>query len=217
MAQSTYLQIINKVKVLLREDEATSSTEDAYTKLISRYVDTALDRVEKAWEWSQLNTVSQATYSTAFSYVTTSVPHDGTLYWVYDYTNRNFLEPRDEKWYYDQIADGVDTGNPQYYITPPFTTADTSSLYLLYPKPTASITIQYCYYAPTVISSDSDTVVLDDEPIVWYAYMLALKERGEDGGFTVADAYAQYKEALADNISRDMQYHPEERKTWHTV
>ena len=49
----TYLDAINRVLRRLREDEVSSVTSTAYSKLIGDYVNDAVRLVEDAWDWSK--------------------------------------------------------------------------------------------------------------------------------------------------------------------
>ena len=58
--------------------------------------------------------------------------------------------------------------------------------------------------------SISDIFLIPTRPIELLAYALAVEERGEDGAFNPATAYALGQTALTDSISLDAGKHPEE-------
>ena len=68
----TFLQLVNKVLVRLREDTVSSVDENSYSQLIGEFVNDAVKEVEAAWKWSALReTLSATTQDGVFSYVLT--------------------------------------------------------------------------------------------------------------------------------------------------
>ena len=49
----TYLQLVNKVLVRLREDQVTSVASNDYSLLVGEFVAQAASEVEDAWNWAQ--------------------------------------------------------------------------------------------------------------------------------------------------------------------
>ena len=74
----TYLQLVNKVLVRLRENEVSTVGENSYSKLIGEYVNDAKRTVENAWDWTGLrNTLTVDTQANVFNYVLTGA--DNTI------------------------------------------------------------------------------------------------------------------------------------------
>lgn len=216
MARSTYLQVINKVKTLLREDSATSSTEDDYTTLIAQFVDQSLEIVQGAWDWSFLWLVGSEAATTSLVELDdlALLPTD-TIKWVYNSTDKTTMQPAPYAWIYEQIINApTATGSPLYYAAEVLPSSNGYKQLMIYPTPSTSTTIIYQAYKPQLISSDSTYLYVDDAPVVWMALSLALKERGEDGGLSMGDVMAYYKESLATAITRDSANVPAEYLTW---
>ena len=57
----TYLELVNKVLIRLREDEVGSVNQTAYSKLVGEFVNDAARLVEDAWDWSALRTTLTVT------------------------------------------------------------------------------------------------------------------------------------------------------------
>ena len=74
----TYLQLVNKVLVRLRENEVSTVSENNYSKLIGEYVNDAKRDVQNAWDWTGLrNTLTVDTQANVFNYVLTDA--DNTI------------------------------------------------------------------------------------------------------------------------------------------
>ena len=54
MALPNYLDLTNEVLVRLREPEASSVSDNAYVKLIARYINDSKRQVEDAYNWNAL-------------------------------------------------------------------------------------------------------------------------------------------------------------------
>lgn len=74
MANKTYLELVNETLVRLREPEVTAVTDNAYSKLIGRFVNDAKRQVEDAYTWNALaETLTVTTSANLFNYVLTSI------------------------------------------------------------------------------------------------------------------------------------------------
>jgi len=72
MALPNYLELTNEVLIRLREPEASSVSDNAYVKLIARYINDAKTQVENAYNWNCLsNTLTATTQPSIFSYALT--------------------------------------------------------------------------------------------------------------------------------------------------
>ncbi len=54
MASTTYLQIVNKVLVRLREDTVATVVENSYSTLIGALVNRVKTEMEDTWRWHAL-------------------------------------------------------------------------------------------------------------------------------------------------------------------
>jgi hypothetical protein len=72
MATKNYLELTNEVLIRLREPEASSVSDNAYVKLIAKYVNDSKRQVEDAYNWNALSeTLSAVTGADVFNYVLT--------------------------------------------------------------------------------------------------------------------------------------------------
>ena len=85
MANKTYLELVNDVLIRLRENEVTSVSDTAYSKLIGKFVNDAKRQVEDAYNWNALSeTVTVGTSANLFNYVLTDT---GIRFRVFDVIN----------------------------------------------------------------------------------------------------------------------------------
>lgn len=218
MARSTYLEVINKVKVLLREDAATTSTDDEYTTMLAQFVDHALEVVQGSWDWSFLWLSGTETTSTSITELDDlGITPTCTIKWIYNSTDKVEMI----QWPYSRIIqetlNGASSSTPMYYATDIVAASSGYKNIYIYPTPTTSTLIYYQAYVPQVISSDSTYLAVDDAPVVWLAYAMALEERGEDGGATYQRAMVMHQETLGTAISRDSVSQPAGYNDWQVI
>ena len=202
---TTFLQAVNDVLVRLREDEVTSVTETAYSKLIGKLVNDAKRSVEDAHTWNALgNTLTASTTADIFNYVLEGSGQRFKVLNVFADDVDAFLTQRDSNWMtMNLLANSVQKGRPQYFN---FNGVDTNgdTQVDLFPVPDGVYTIRFNIYMPQApLSSDSTVIQVPSEPVILGAYARAIAERGEDTGLSSADAYALYRSSLADAIALD--------------
>ena len=65
-----YIQLVNDVLIRLREPEASSVSDNAYVKLIAKFVNDSKRVVEDSYNWNALSdTLSATTTADVFNYV----------------------------------------------------------------------------------------------------------------------------------------------------
>jgi len=214
-----YLELVNDVLVRLRESEVTAVTDTPYSKLISKYVNDAKRIVEDSYEWAGLTVTKTATTSnTQFNYVLTDA---GQRFKVIDVINSEdniFLQYVTtsvmNNWFLN--ADSTQTGSPTHYnFNGVNDNGDTQVD--LYPIPDGVYNIFFNLYVPQdPLALNSDKLIVPSEPVVKYAYAMAVAERGEDGGLSAQEATALADQSLADHIAIAQSRRPEEY-LWHSV
>jgi hypothetical protein len=199
----TYLELVNDVLVRLREDEVTAFTDTRYSKLIGKFVNDAKRYVEDAYQWNTLTeTLTVTTTPTLFNYVMTG---SGQRFRVIDVIHSEddmFLEYRPfhqmNSWFLNQSAQD---GSPMYYN---FNGVDDNgdTQVDLYPIPDKEYNIFFNIYKPQDTFTTNNAILkVPSEPVIKYAYAMALAERGEDGGLASSEARAEADKSLADHIS----------------
>lgn len=217
MASSTYLQLVNDVLIRLRENEVSSVSDNAYSKLIGKFINDAKRQCEDAYNWNALSTTLTAdTTATLFNYVLTGSGQRFRLIDVVDDTSNAVLELQTtsqmNKLFLLQTAQ---TGAPQYYnFNGVNSNGDTQVD--LYPIPDGVYNLRFNIIKPQLpLSANSDTILIPSEPVIFNALSRAMGERGEDGGIASNEAFAMYKQSLSDAIALESGRYLEESE-WTT-
>lgn len=214
----TYLQLINKVLVRLRERKVVTPTESEYSELIGQIVNEAKNEVEMAWDWSGLRqTLFINTQVGIYSYELNTTRNQ---FKIIDIINN------DSNWVVHNIPThdmnklfllrddtGVTTGSP-YYFNTNGRSADGDLLVDLYPIPDRpeQIVVNGVIRNQELVEAD-DVIVIPHEPVYYLALSLAMDERGEDNGSAVSYARQRYEESLRNYVALDSALHPDE-VTW---
>ena len=218
----TYLDLVNKVLLRLREPEVTtvqgSGTSNRYARLIGEFVNEAKSQVEAAWDWSALrSTLTATTSSGVFNYEIQGSRNNFKVLDVLNDTSEFVMQYKDAAWFNQQfLLTTPETGSPYYYNFNGVS-ADGDTQVDIYPIPDGVYTLRFnITLRNLVLSDDADEVVIPTRPIILFATAMAIEERGEDGGQQSINAYAAAQSALSDEISLDAARHPED-VIWYTV
>ena len=208
----TYLQLVNKVLVRLREKTVTSVDANVYSALIGQFVNDAKQLVEDAWDWSALRTTLTVTTSAnVFNYNLTGSGNRATILDVVNDTTNFFLTYKDAHWFNKiYLTTDYPVGSPYYYT---FNGIDDNgdTAVDIYPKPDGVYSLRFNVVLRTPeLEADTDVVSIPTNPIVHLALAMALREKGETGGQSAAEAYNYGQIALSDAIALDAAKHPEE-------
>lgn len=198
-----YLELVNNVLVRLREDEVTAPTDTTYSKLISVFVNDAKRFVEDSFQWNVLTeTLTVTTSDDLFNYVLTG---SGKRFRVMDVVHSSgdyFLTPKTSSQMNQLLLNGTpQKGQASYYN---FNGVDVNgdTQVDIYPIPDGIQTIFFNLYKPQPALTDASTTLLvPTEPVLKYAYAMAVAERGEDGGLSSQEATALADMSLSDHIA----------------
>lgn len=215
----TYLQIVNNVLKRLRERTVSTVDENSYSELIGILVNDAKREVEDAWNWSALRaTLTATTTADTFNYELNGSGQRSTFLNVRNDSDNEFLEYKPAYWMDEAFLknDSPETGKPLYYGFNGIST-DGDTQVDIYPVPDKAYTLRFdMVLRPADLSEDSESTEMPAYVIQSLAYAKAVEERGEDGGQSVASAYAVANRMLSDAIALDAGKHPEET-LWYTV
>jgi hypothetical protein len=204
----TYLQLVNKVLVRLRENEVSTVGENSYSKLIGEYVNDAKRSVENAWDWTGLrNTLTVDTQANVFNYVLTDADNTIKILDATNDTQNCFLQYKASKWFDNAFLDfsSVPKGTTQFYSINGINGVD------LYPIPDAEYTLRFNVVLRTTdFTNDTDQLNVPYNPVIRLATALAARERGETGGTSAAELFALADASISDAIAMDAALHPEE-------
>jgi hypothetical protein len=214
----TYLELVNDVLIRLRESEVTAVTDTPYSKLIGKFVNDAKRLVEDSYQWNALSeTLTVTTANDLFNYVMTG---SGQRFRVIDVINSEgdlFLEyvpfHTMNNWFLNQSPQ---KGTPMYYN---FNGVDDNgdTQVDVYPVPDGAHNIFFNIYKPQdSLSAAGDILKVPSEPVIKYAYAMAVAERGEDAGLSAQEATALADISLADHISIENGRYRDEY-VWHVA
>lgn len=218
MANPTYLELVNETLIRLREAEVTAVTDNAYSKLISKYINDAKRQVEDSYNWNALSeTLTVVTSATLFNYVLTGI---GQRFRVLDVINQE-----DNRFLFNETTGKMNdlflnytpvvTGPPDRYN---FNGVDGNgdTQVDLYPIPDGVYNIFFNVIKPQApLTLNANQLKIPAEPVIFLAYSKALLERGEDSGINSTEAYQLYLQSLSDHIAAEANRYPDEI-TWTT-
>jgi len=206
----TYLEIVNKVLLRLRENQVETVDENSYSALVGELVNVTKREIEDSWNWSCLRTTLAATTTAAlFNYVLVGA---GTRFRVLDVVNDTtniFLKNRPSAWFEQQLLMAtVQTGSPAYYN---FNGVDQygDTQVDVFPVPDAGYDLYFNIVMPQDdFTTDTEEVKIPYTLLIEGTLSRALSERGEDGSYQ--DQEARYRNMLADLIAIEAGSRPEE-------
>jgi hypothetical protein len=213
MANKTYLELVNETLVRLREPEVTAVTDNAYSKLIGRFINDAKRQVEDSYTWNALSeTLTVSTSANLFNYVLTGI---GQRFKVIDVINSQsdwFLNYETTRKMDELFLNSgtVLVGAPDRYN---FNGVDNNgdTQVDLYPIPDGVYDIYFNVIKPQAeFTAASTQIKVPSEPVIFLAYAKALNERGEDNGLNSVEAYELYRQSLSDHIAAEANRYPEE-------
>lgn len=209
----TYLQLVNKVMLRLREAEVTSSAETDYSKLVGEFVTEAISEVEDARDWNALRTtIIVSTAAGVVSYGLTGAGESYTIRNVFQDTNDYEIHKAPTaKWMTQNLlTTPLTTDQPQYYDVNGVDASNDPQVDL-WPVPDAVYGVNFNMKIKTGDSpADATEILVPSLPIILRAYMHALDERGDDAGDSLAAIGIRYQRALDDAATYDAALNPDE-------
>jgi hypothetical protein len=218
MASKNYLELTNEVLIRLREPEASSVSDNAYVKLISKYINDSKRQVEDAYNWNSLSeTLSAVTSADIFNYVLEGTGQRFRVIDVLNDTSNFIMKNASTRWMDEQfLLTSPQKGAPMYFN---FNGTDTDgdTQVDLFPIPNGVYNIRFNVIRPQVeLVANADKLLVPHEPVILGALARAQAERGEDGGVQSAETYALFKQSLADAISLESARYVEE-ECWYSA
>jgi hypothetical protein len=212
-----YISLVNDVLIRLREPEASSVSDNAYVKLIARYVNDSKRVVEDSYNWNALSdTLSATTTADVFNYVLVGSGQRFRVIDVINDTQNAFVELASTKWMDQQfLMTTPQKGSPAYYNFNG-TNSNGDTQVDLYPIPNGAYNLRFNIIKPQVpLAVNADTLLVPEEPVILGALARAQAERGEDGGVQAGETYQLMKQSLADAIALESgRYLEEQQWVW---
>jgi len=209
-----YIQLVNDVLIRLREPEASSVSDNAYVKLIAKFVNDSKRVVEDSYNWNALSdTLSATTTADVFNYVLVGSGQRFRVIDVINDTQNAFVELASTKWMDQQfLMTTPQKGSPAYYNFNG-TNSNGDTQVDLYPIPNGAYNLRFNIIKPQVpLAVNADTLLVPEEPVILGALARAQAERGEDGGVQAGETYQLMKQSLADAIALESGRYLEEQE-----
>jgi len=209
-----YIQLVNDVLIRLREPEASSVSDNAYVKLIARFVNDSKRVVEDSYNWNALSdTLSATTTADVFNYVLVGSGQRFRIIDVINDTQNTFVEVASTKWMDQQfLMTTPQKGSPAYYNFNG-TNSNGDTQVDLYPIPNGAYNLRFNIIKPQVpLAVNADVLLVPEEPVILGALARAQAERGEDGGVQAGETYQLMKQSLADAIALESGRYLEEQE-----
>lgn len=212
---ATWLSLVNELQKRLRESQSASVTSTTYSTLLGSFVNQAKREVEDAWDWHALRTVLSFTTSNGTATYSVTGATERSRFFspsreIYDDTNDTILTPAPD-WFIDQLTyiGTAQTGPSNYYRMRGISSGLLQMT--LYPTPSGTYTMRVPMLVPQDdLAAGATVLTIPSAPVLERAYTLALRERGEDGGTSFAEAQAAATYALNQAIQRDREFSPDE-------
>jgi hypothetical protein len=218
MASKNFLELTNDVLIRLREPEASSVSDNAYVKLIARYVNDSKRQVEDAYNWNALSeTLSAVTGTDVFNYVLEGTGQRFRVIDVLNDTSNFVMRNATTLWMNQQFLIANPAKGSPYYYNFNGTNSNGDTQVDVFPIPDGVYNLRFNVIRPQVeLVLNSDQLLVPHEPVVLGALARAQAERGEDGGVQSAESYALFKQSLADAISLESARYFEE-EAWYPI
>lgn len=215
---ATYLDLINKVLVRLRESEAITPNDNEYTQLVGFMVNDAKNIVESAWDWAALRTTKTVSATVGDnSYSLTGVNTNYKFLDAYNVTSQSRMKLiTQSEMVTKTVLNTAATGTPSEFS---LGTIDSNGdqLITVYPTPDGSYTLQFdMVVREPALDAALDTTNLPLQPLVLYAWAMATRERGETGGMSAQEIFGLADKALGDAVSLEASRYQAEL-TWRAV
>lgn len=213
MALPTYLEIVNEVLTRLREPTVTTVSSNTLSALVGVWVNDTKRQVNDAYNWDALNTYIDIT-TVVDQWTGYSITGAGLRFRINDVINTSRFwpmipidKPSIDRYIY---MTNVPVHNPPVNYNLGGVDSNGDMMVSFWPIPNAVDNIKFSLVVPEEdFVNDTDTTKMPKEPIVLGALARAMVERGEDGGMSASEAFAVYKQSLADFIATEAARSPE--------
>tara|TARA_R110002074_G_scaffold76446_1_gene173975 strand:- start:414 stop:1061 length:648 start_codon:yes stop_codon:yes gene_type:complete len=214
----TYLQLVNKVLIRLREEEVSTVGENSYSALVGEFVNDAQRTVEDAWDWSALRTtLTVNTIAGVFNYTLTGSQDRIKVLDVVNDTDNFFMTYKSSHDFNNLFLNSdVPQSVPRWFSWNGVDGAGDSAVDI-YPIPNGVFDLRFNVVLRSgELTADADVVPVSNMAIIQLATAFAARERGETGGTSAQELFSIADNTLSDAIALDAARHGEEN-IWYYV
>ena len=206
----TYLQIVNKVLIRLRERTVSSVSQTTYSTMVGEFVNDAKRDVENAWDWGALRDIVTVTTADGTStYALTGFGQEGKILSAWNDTSNRNMYSRSQAWF-DRKNYGGETvsGSPYLYTFRGEDSSDDAQLEL-WPVPDGVYSLKLnCKVPQAELSDDADVLTIPWRPVVLQAVAMLAEEKGETDGTSSLRYFKMADAAISDAIAIDANRYP---------
>lgn len=214
----TYLDLVNKVLLRMRETEVTAVDATQYSKLIGEFVQQATSEVEDSWDWIQLRTTIQLpVVADLFAYVLTGAGSSFHILGVYeDQEDYRLHRAPSYQQMNEWLLQNEQTQGMPLYFDINGTDVNGDPVMNMWPIPDDSYSVNVNLKIKSPIGdkdgnpADSDETNAPWLPIVLRATYLAVEERGDDQGPSLQVLLSEFNSAVANAVMLDAGNYPNE-------
>lgn len=205
----TYLELVNRVLVLMREPMATTLVkgDDVVVDIVAQHINDAKRSTEDAHNWNVLRYEWSVAVGNGADrgFLSNSADKSVIIDEVYGPEGQLLKEMPTRKMRQLKAASSA-TGTAAAYYAVDGTDPVTKNVGLrVYPEPASATTLDvYGFRKQADLSLESDVLLIPSQPVIYKALALASRERGEVGGQTAAEIFAMAAEYLRDAIAQDV-------------
>lgn len=211
----TYLDIVNKVLVRLRENQVASLNESSYSALVSDLVNVVKREVENSWNWHALRTtLSASTTAGLFNYVLVGFGTTSKVLNIYNDTSDVQMYSQTSKWFDQQfrMVATAQEGIPQWYNFNGVSAYGDLQVDV-YPIPDGVYDLRFnIVKQQDDLTEPTEELLVNANLVIEGVVSRATAERGEDGGSM--DQEMRYRNMLSDLIAIEAGHRPDE-VTWY--
>lgn len=202
----TYLQIVNKVLRLMREDEIATvvAPDDVVAALVCDFVNDAKRTVEDTHDWNILrNEITVNTTALSDFVGLTNAGKYARIESIYNVNGVALQETTNKRLSYLK-ANSDTPSSPHYYAVNGVDNNNDVRL-KLHPTPDSiePLTVSV-FLNQDDLAADADELLIPAQPVVYFALAFAARERGEVGGQTAAEIFGMAQKYLSDAIAKDV-------------
>lgn len=214
-ANVSVLKVVNKVLSRLRESTVTGMTETAYAGFVLGILNDAKREVEQAYNWDSLvdtipvNTVASQNYINVLGSGFTTNERTRIVE-VYNATTDCYLTKIGLDDIRNRERDDASEAEPYNYALDGMSTNQDVKL-RLWQIPDQVYSLEVTCVNPqddfdTGDNATSDIIKVPWLPVYHRTLSLAIRERGDDGGFQYEEVYQEYLTALNDAIAYEQRH-----------
>ncbi len=200
----TYLEIVNKVLVRLRERTVSTVAQNTYSAMVGEFVNDAKREIELAWDWgSNREIITVYTIVAETEYDLPLFGQFGKILSGWNQTSTRNMYEASQNAITQRNLGGVQTGSPFLY-TFRGQDAGQNATIELYPSPDNVYELKLNVYRPQdELSADGTVMTIPWRPVVLLAAAMLAEEKGEAGGTTSARYFEMANKSLSDSIAID--------------